>query len=181
MEVLALLDKLEALINSSGLRLGKKAMVDSDRVLELVDQIRLALPKTVQEAQDLLVRREGVINTALLEARRIKASSEEEARRMVEQSQVVREAQQKAEEIVANGRKQASTLIQEAERKAHQLMQEADVFAQQRYTESTKYAQQLLLQLEENLSTLLNTVRRGLDAIQVEPRPHAPKEHARAR
>ncbi|MBI4233350.1 MAG: hypothetical protein HY686_02820 [Chloroflexi bacterium] len=169
MEILSLIDKLEGLVTSSArVPATRKVLIDADRVLDMVDQLRLAVPKDVQEAQEVLAKREGVINQALLEARRIKNSADEESRSRVDQSEIMRGANSKADEVLSETKKRADAMIQDAQRKAHNIMQEAQGFSDTRYNEANHYAQETLYKLEQELSNLLNGVRRGLDLLGAE-------------
>lgn len=165
-EILSLIDKVESLL-TAGARLPgtRKVLVDIDRILDIVDQMRLSVPKDVQEAGEILMKREGVINQALLEARRIKASAEEESRAKVEQSEVLKQAGQKSEEIIAEARKKSDGVVQEANRRAQHIVQDAQTFADARIAEADKYTQEVLYKLEQDLSMALNSVRRGLDLL----------------
>jgi vacuolar-type H+-ATPase subunit H len=166
MEILNLLDKLESMVTTSGrIPATKKAMVDMDRLLDLVDQIRLALPKEVQEAEEILMKRESVLNTALLEARRIKADADNQSRSRVDESTVVKEANQRAEDVLADAKRKSDLMLQDAQRKALQIAQDAEAFSHQRVGEASQYAQDVLLRLEQQLSTVLNSIRRGLDTL----------------
>ncbi|MFN3973879.1 MAG: hypothetical protein ACK4K2_01160 [Dehalococcoidia bacterium] len=167
MEILSLIDRLETLITTSPrLPATKKVILDTERVLELVDHLRLAVPRDVQEAQDILARREGVINAALLEARKIKADAEREGQARLEQSEIVKQANAKAEEVVADAKHRADMLVADAQRKAQRILADAQATAEQRVNEANRYAQEILYRLEESLSGALNSVRRGLDALE---------------
>ena len=174
MEILTLVDKLETTITSSArLPATHKVVVDLDRMLELVDQMRLAIPKDVQESQEMLVQREAIINQALLDSRRIKASAEEESRNQVDQSQIVKEATEKAEELLADAKRRSDALMQDAQQKAHDLTNEAQSYGDSRIKESNRYAHEVLARLEMQLSGVLNSVRLGLDNLEV-PEPVEP-------
>lgn len=174
MEILNLLDKMETLATTSGrIPATKKVILDMDRLLELVDQVRLAVPKDVQEADEILMKRESVVNSALMEARRIRADAESESRNRVEESSLVKEANHRAEELLADAKRRADLLAQDTQRKAHQITLEAQQYADGRIGEATHYAQEVLLKLEQQLSALLNSVRRGLDALDTTKEPEA--------
>lgn len=173
MEILSLIDRLETLITTSPrLPATKKVILDTERVLELVDHLRLAVPRDVQEAQDILARREGVINAALLEARKIKADAERESQARLEQSEIMKQANAKAEEVIADAKHRADMLVADAQRKAQRILADAQATAEQRVSEANRYAQEVLYRLEESLSGALNSVRRGLDALET-PTPAA--------
>lgn len=174
MEILALLDKLETLVTTSGrIPATKKAVVDSDKLLDLVDQIRLAVPKGIQDADEILMKRESVVNHAVQEARRIKAEAEHDSRTRVEESTLVKESNKRAEEILAEAKRRSDMLLQDTQRKTYQMTQEAQQFADGRVSEASHYAQEVLLKLEQQLSALLNSIRRGLDTLDADKPPEA--------
>lgn len=169
MDLLNLVDKLETLATSSGKVPGtRKVLMDLDKALELVDQMRLGIPKDIQEAEEVMARREAIINQSLLDARRIKSSAEEEGRTKVNESEIVAEAQKQADEMLADAKQRADALVQDAQKKAHQMMQESQTFSETRIEEANRYSQETLYNLEQHLSIVLNSVRRGLDSLEVQ-------------
>jgi F0F1-type ATP synthase membrane subunit b/b' len=140
--------------------------MDLDKLLELVDQMRLGIPKDIQEAEGVLDKREALINQSLMDARRIKASAEEESRTKLEESEISQSARQQAETILAEAKQRADALLQDAQRKAHLTMQEAQGFGEGRVSEANVYAHETLRDLEQHLSVVLNSVRRGLDSLE---------------
>ncbi|MBI4337322.1 MAG: hypothetical protein HY683_05790 [Chloroflexi bacterium] len=166
MELLSLIDKLESQVTTSArLPATKKVLLDLDRVLDMVDQIRLAVPKDVQEAAEVLTKREGIINQAILDSRRIKSMADEESKAKVDQSEVLRQANQRGEEMQQNAQRKADAIVAEGQRRAQQLAADAEAFADARVKEANVYAQQVLSQLEQSLSGALNSIHRGLDAL----------------
>ena len=167
MDLLNLVDKLESMATASGKFPGtRKVMIEQDTLLELVDQLRLGIPRDIVEAEELMARREAIINQSLLDARRIKSSAEEEGRNKVHESEIVSQAQKKAEGMIAEAQEHADGIVMDAQKKAHRLMQDAQSFADQRFEEANQYAHETLYHLEMHLSTVLNSVRRGLDSLE---------------
>ena len=155
MNTTSLMEKLEDLVSSgTGVPATGKVLVDKEKMAELVSQIQAALPADLQEAQEFLQMRENLINQALAEARRIRTSSEDEARSRVKESEVLKEAHKQAEDIVAEG-----------QRRAQRLMEEAEAQAGSRRADADRYAQATLAKLEEELSSVLTTIRHGIDAM----------------
>ncbi len=156
MKMSNLMDRLEALVSSGkGVPATGKVLIDREKLAELISQINASLPADLQEAQDFLQMRENLINQALLEARRIRSSSEEEARARVTESEIIEEANKLSEEIIG-----------EAQRRAQRILDETVAQVSHRRAEADEYAQVTLRQLEEDLNRLLNTVRRGIDSIE---------------
>ena len=166
MEILSLVDKFETYVTASSRFPGtRKLMLDNEKMLELVDQMRLSIPKDIQESRELLAKREAVVNQALLDARRIKASAEEESRSQVDESAIVKDAQSRAEEILADAKRRADALLHDSQRSAHDMTQEALSFHDSRVTDSNRYARETLSHLEQQLVSVMNSVRMGLDAL----------------
>ena len=170
MEILTLVDKLETALGSSArVPATKKVVVDLGRMMEMVDQMRLAIPKDIQDAQDMLSQRETIINQSLLDARRIKASAADESRIKVNESKIVTDAETKSDELLTDAKRRADALLQDAQRGAHDLTQKAQTFGNSQVRESNRYAQDVLARLETQLSSVLNSIRLGLDSLEEQP------------
>jgi len=134
--------------------MSRKALVDPDVILELVDQLRVAIPQDITEAEEVLRKREALLNHSLEEARRIRASAETEYRSRVDESELVKEAE-----------KQAAQIVEEAQQKAQHILDMADDDAANRRSSADQYAQEVLYQLEQEVAGLLTTVRRGIEVL----------------
>jgi cell division septum initiation protein DivIVA len=147
---------MESFINTSGKVPGTgRVMMDREKMQELLDQLRLAVPENVKAAQEILQRRDSLYSEAQKEARHVKSEAEEEFRKRVNESEVVKVARRRAEEIQA-----------EAQHKAQRILEQASVEAKSRKAESDAYASEVLRNLDKQLTTLLSTVRRGLEVLQ---------------
>ncbi len=158
MELLELVQELERLLTSAPSLPGTgRIIMDKEKVLDLVAKISVAVPRDLEEAQDLLQMREKLMNQALSESRRIRVSAEEEAQTLTKDSEIVKEA-----------RDQSDKLATEAQLKAQRVLTEADDQVKQRISGADEYAHNTLRKLEDDLEELLATVRRGLDVIDIE-------------
>ncbi len=156
MDVLNIVDKLESLVGSSTkVPVASRALVDSKKVTELVDQLRLAVPQDIRAAQEILMKRDQIINQAQIEARRIKAAAEEQAKTKLNESDLVKAARRRADEI-----------LEDAQRKAQRMLEQADTESKTRRAEADAYALETLRNLESQLISLLTTVRRGLEMLE---------------
>lgn len=150
------MDKLESLIETSTRVPGtRRTLVDTDKLLELLDQMRLAIPQDVKAAQEILHRKELLYTQAQQEARKIRATAEEEFRARIDSSEVQKAAQRRSAE-----------LLEEAQRKAQRMLDQANAQARNRMLEADLYSAEVLKKLERQLATLLGTVRRGLDSLE---------------
>ncbi|MBI2856580.1 MAG: hypothetical protein HYX93_07025 [Chloroflexi bacterium] len=163
MELADLIDRLEkALSSGTTVPATGRVLVEKEKLAELVARIRSAIPVDIQEAQDLLQMRESLINQALTEARRIRSAAEEEARSLVKENEIAKEA-----------RKHSDELTTEAQRRAQRILDEAESQASSRRAGADEYAQIALQKLEEELTGLLETVRHGIEVLEVEREPSA--------
>ena len=55
----------------------KKVMVDVDEFAAVLNNIRTVMPADVQEARQILLQKDSILNQAYLEAQRVKTSAEE--------------------------------------------------------------------------------------------------------
>lgn len=131
--------------------------MDPDKLLELVDQLRVAVPQDVTEAEEVLKKREDLLNQSLGEARRIRASAETEYRSRVDENELVQEA-----------KKQSASIVEEAQQKAQRILDLADHDAGARRTAADQYSQTVLYQLEKEIAGLLATVRNGIDVLDTQ-------------
>ena len=151
MDILEQIDKLEAMAGQAKrMPITGAAMIDAERLVNIIDQIRLAVPRNVQEAQEVLERREQIINQTMLDARRIRAVAETDARALVDESELVKSAKRRGDEIVA-----------EAEQKAIRMVKATEQHIRSKQAGADQYAQESLAGLEEQVLTILNVIHAG--------------------
>ena len=137
--------------------MSKKLAIDSEALVELVDQLRVSIPQDISEADEVLRKREELLNQSLGEAKRIRASAESELRSRIGETELVKEAEKEAEAIA-----------QEAEGKAQQILDAAETQAATKRTSADRYAQEQLYKLEEEVNRLLSTVRNGIEVLEAQ-------------
>ena len=85
MDLLHLVDRLEELVASAQkMPIGNRAIIDRRRLLDIIDQMRIAVPEEVREAQDIVGHREAIRREAEEDGRILLAQAEERAARMIE-------------------------------------------------------------------------------------------------
>ncbi|MGM9521726.1 MAG: hypothetical protein ACI3VB_04530 [Oscillospiraceae bacterium] len=140
-DVQELLDMLYNMITDAwGLPLGaEKCVIERDKVLDLLDEIKAQLPTELAEAKRLVAARTEFVNNAKREADSIRKVAEDRARQMVDQQEIVHSAKIKANSIVTS-----------AEEKSAELRRVAN-----------DYADDLLRRTEEAVTAALNEVRQS--------------------
>jgi len=152
MDILHLVDRLEEIFNAGRpLPFLHRMLVDEDRVLEIIDQMRVSIPEEVKRAQQVLDQRD-----------RIMAKAQEEAARTVQL------AKEKADQLVDR-----ESLVAQASGRADQVIQNAKIDAQAIRAEADEYALESLTKLEAELNRVLNQVRNGISKLQSEKEPPA--------
>ena len=145
MDILHLVDRLEELFNESRpIWLTHSVIVDEDRMLDLIDQMRVAVPEEIKKAQQIITQRDRILAQAKEEANRTIALAREKAEKQLEDNEIIEAAMNRADEIVEQ---------------AHN-----DAIGAQR--EADKYIMETLTSLELHLDRLLAQVRNGIKTIQ---------------
>ncbi|MEJ2601450.1 MAG: hypothetical protein P8Z00_24205 [Anaerolineales bacterium] len=153
MDILHLVDRLEELLNQSRpFPFTHNVIVDEDRMLDLIDQMRVAIPEEVKKAQQLLAQRDRLLAQAQEEANRTIAIAREKSEQLVERDSIVQAARSQAEQIIAQTHVEGDRTRQEAD----------------------EYVLESLTRLEMEMERLLTQVRNGIRTLQNEP-PMAPE------
>lgn len=92
---------------------GGKVLVNSEEVLDIIDQIQDTMPAEVRQAKNIVADRKQIISEANRESENIIHGAEERKKVMLNQNEIVREAQAKAREIIEDA-KQKSAEIRKA-------------------------------------------------------------------
>ena len=124
--------------------LTSRAIVDEQEFIELLDQIRSSIPEEVRQAKRVSQEREKVILQAQAEADKIINTAREQATALLEENELVRMA-----------RDQANAYVQDALQRAEDVRRGAD-----------EYALAALDELEQHLTRLLATIRKGKAALE---------------
>jgi hypothetical protein len=147
MDILHLVDRLEELFNQSRpIWFTHSVIVDEDPMLDLIDQMRMAIPDEVKKAQQVLAQRDRILAQAQEEANRTLAIAREKSEQLVERDAIVQAAHVRAEQIV-NGTR-------------------GDIDATRR--EADEYVVNTLRRLEMELERFLTQVRNGITVLQDE-------------
>lgn len=145
MDILHLVDRLEELFNESrSVPFTHSVMVDEERILDIIDQMRVSIPEEIKKAQQLLAQRDRILAQAKEEADRTIAIAQEKSRQMVERDSIVEAARGRANEIIDSVRADNERTKREAD----------------------EYVLQSLSALEAELERLLAQVQNGVRTLQ---------------
>ena len=166
-DILYLIDRLEELVaRGFHVPMGSGVVVHRQRLLDLIDRMRVAMPADIRAAREVLQRQEEVLAEAQEEAARIIARAQAEMEERLKREAVVKAAEERALQLVQEAEERAQTLVRDAEAQARERLDEAQRGAQQQIEEADLYALQTLRRLETQLNNLVNTVRKGVESIE---------------
>lgn len=150
MDILHLIDRLEELLNESRpFPFTHNVLVDEDRMLDLIDQMRVAIPEEVKKAQQVLAQRDRMLAQAQEEANRTLAIAREKSEQLVERDAIVQAAQTRADQLIIQARGDIETIRHDAD----------------------NYVMESLTRLEVELDRILTQVRNGIRTLQDEKQP----------
>jgi hypothetical protein len=168
MDLLHLVDRLEELVaGAQKMPIGNRAILDRRRMLDLIDQMRIAVPHEVREAQDIVAQRDAIRREAEEEGRIIVAQAEERAAELIEEHSITEGARGRAEEIAAEAERRLLAQVDAANQDIERRIQESRRIASEQMAAADEYARELLQRLDRQLQAFQNSVRSGIQ--QLEP------------
>jgi regulator of protease activity HflC (stomatin/prohibitin superfamily) len=153
MDILQLIDRLEELFNDAkAVPFTHNVVVDEDKMLELIDQLRITIPEEVKKAQQVVAQRDRVMAQAQEEANRTLQIARDKADQLVQKDMIAQEGQRRAEQILSQARAEAEAVRADAD----------------------NYVLDTLLQLQEQIEKLGNQVTNGIRMVQEDQMRKAP-------
>ncbi|HWR65956.1 MAG TPA: hypothetical protein VN364_07530 [Bellilinea sp.] len=147
MDILHLVDRLEELFNQSKpIWFTHSVIVDEDRMLDLIDQMRVSIPEEIKKAQQIIAQRDRILAQTQEESSRTLNIAREKADVLVDRDPVIQAAQARGEQIIQQARAEAEITRHEAD----------------------QYVLDTLSTVGEELERLLNQVRNGVRTLQSE-------------
>ncbi|MFQ3567191.1 MAG: ATP synthase F0 subunit B [Aggregatilineales bacterium] len=155
MDIQHLVDRLEDLIDEGRhLPFSKFTLIDEERALEIIDQMRISIPEEIEKAARVLAQRDRILAQANEEAARLVQLARERGEQMVDREAMVQAAQNRAANIIEAARQEAESITEDAD----------------------QYVLETLSNLEQQLAKMLSVVRNGImqvhsqsEAVSVKP------------
>ena len=140
MNLMALLEYLdEELSKSASVPLTGKRLVDVEKCLDIVSELRVSLPDDVKDAEVIVRDREQILADAQNQA-----------------EQILADARQQFEQMVST-----HAIVQEAQRRANAIVNEAIAQADEEADSCTRYLNDVLGNVEQHLSRVLDDVHKN--------------------
>lgn len=122
MEILALIDRIEDLVEeSSTVPFSKKVMIDSEALFYILKEMRESIPEEIKQAEWIQEEKDRILNEAIKDAQnvlehannealRIRTDAEAHFERMISESDVMVHAENRANDILAKAEQNAKTI-----------------------------------------------------------------------
>ncbi|MBE3143237.1 MAG: hypothetical protein IMZ61_04835 [Planctomycetes bacterium] len=147
MDILHLVDRLEELFNDSrSIPFTHSVVVDEDRMLDIIDQMRVSIPDEIKKAQQLLAQRDRLLAQAQEEANRTLSLAREKSEQLIDRDPIVQAAQARADQIIEQARGEGESTKRDAD----------------------QYVLDTLTNMEMEMERYLTQVRNGIRALQNE-------------
>ncbi len=114
--ILDLLEMLYTMVSEAwGVPLGNdKCIIERDKFLNILDEVKAQLPVEVAEAKRLVTARDEFIGSAKREAESIRRSAEERARELIDEQEIVKAAALRSNELLASAESRTRELYRVA-------------------------------------------------------------------
>lgn len=154
MDIQFLVERLEALVvNARKLPMTSQVILEQAAVLDLIDQMRVAIPEEVKSARRIVQESDRVVQKAREEGEGIIGAAQEQAAILLQDQSIIREAELRAGDVE-----------KATQAKADETMRGAD-----------QYASDVLIRLESDLVKTLSIVKKSLEVLD-ERRPEPVRE-----
>jgi vacuolar-type H+-ATPase subunit H len=145
LDIQFLVERLEALVvNARKMPLTSQIILEQATILDLIDQLRVAIPEEVRQARRINQESDRVLGRARDEAEQIIGAAQEQAALLLQDQSILREAESKAQDI-----------LDRAQVKSEETMRGAD-----------EYAADVLVRLDSDLVKTLSIIKKSLEVIE---------------
>jgi hypothetical protein len=140
-----LVERIEALVvNGTKLPMTGNVLLDQAAVLDLIDQLRVAIPEEVKQARRINQESDRVLSKGREEAEQIIGAAQEQAALLLQDQSILREAETRSQDA-----------LDRAQAKAEETMHGAD-----------QYAADVLVRLESDLVKTLSVIKKSLEVLE---------------
>ena len=145
MDILHLVDRLENVVRESRtLPLSRKLLLDEEKLIDIIDQMRVSVPDVVKQAQKVTAERDRQLAQAKEEAARIKQLAKAESQLIIEKDQITKDAHIRAKNIIEDAHRQSAKI----------------------YSDADKYVIDKFNLMERHLLSIVKQVRNGIQILQ---------------
>ncbi|MEG0306909.1 MAG: HrpE/YscL family type III secretion apparatus protein [Clostridium sp.] len=177
MKVLELLDYLQQTIEMSPKNLVGKVSVNKKEVIKTLNEMRRLIPDELEEAKNIIKRKESILGEAKREEEAIIANSRKRAQDEYDNCDILLEARREAQEILDNAKSEAKKVKSEAMKQAKELkfgvmnyadntlsnlQKDIDIIGEESLKSMQDEMEEMLIKMYKQISTTTSKVRENI-------------------
>jgi len=166
MDILYLVDRLENLISGSRrMPLVNQVLVKEADVLNIIDQMRTAIPEEIKQARRIIQEKERILAQAQADAKNIQGRVRGEVEKAMRREGLLNAAEDRSQEIMRLATEQAQMIMRRTEEQSEQLKIDADSYA----TETLRNLREHLMSIETEIERTVLSIEKGLETLDGRP------------
>lgn len=167
------LNRLEEMILTSfRIPWTKRTLIDEEKLLDLLDLIRMSLPEAFGDAAAVIQQKEEILLEAEEYGQRIVDAAQAKRAQILDESDIIRQAEYEAEQMQRKVQQECDAMMQqtleEIDLKRRQCQQELEEMRQRAIAEAQEiemgadeYADSVLEHIEQDLNEMTRIIRNG--------------------
>lgn len=133
---------------------GGMVKVNREELLAMIDELKVQLPKELNESRDIVRSQEVRVEKAKAEAERILSKAAKEATQLIDNDEIVTMANMRANQILEDAQAEADAILKEAKENAYVIQ-----------TGALQYTQNILAGLEDMYSSMVEQETNYFNAV----------------
>jgi len=159
LDLISMLD--EVVRKAAPFPLGKKSLVDVTEIDEIATEMRLVLPREIQQAQNIVADKNRIISDAKKEAEDIIRRAEQQRKELIEENSILQEARRRATEEISAAQQRSSLIRNSTQDFTDKMLARVE---------------ELMVKDVNELRILRKTLASGSDLQQKQPAPAQPPQ-----
>ncbi len=167
MQLLELVASLEELVvQARRLPVGGNLVIERRAILDLIDQVRLAVPDDVRQAAQVLEQREQLLRDAKEHGQAVVEEAERRRAELVSETSVAQAAEKRSQQIIMDAEARARQTIAEADATAAAHLSEAAEAAASQLADADRYAVTVIERLQADIRAVLEALDRSSETLR---------------
>ncbi|PAX53838.1 hypothetical protein CK510_13230 [Brunnivagina elsteri CCALA 953] len=177
----------ETILSSFRIPLTRRTLVDEEKLLDLLDLIRMSLPQAFAEAGLIIQQKEEILLEAEEYGQRIVDAAQAKRAQILDENDIIHQAERESEQMHRKVQQECDAIMQETlqeiDIKRRQCQQELEEMRQRAVAEAQQieqgaddYADSVLEHIEEDLNEMTRIIRNGRQQLRPDGKPLSNKK-----